>query len=140
MAKATLISERESEKDYQIPNGRIITLVLNEYENSISFKENGDEIGDEFRFIDENFDDENLGGTRYLLARMYSPISNSGLGRAAIEFFKDVTGAIIYARPNDGIVREDGSHLTEDAPGFVMKMIKEGLLIDTMEYENDDEF
>jgi hypothetical protein len=129
MPRATLINDRGDERDYQIPNGRIITLIYDEMDYSISFKENGKSIGDEFRFIDESMDEDGFGnGERYLLARMYSPIPQSGLGRAAVEFFIDMTGASIYTRPNDGIVRDDGSNLTENAPAFVSKLQVEGLI------------
>lgn len=69
---------------------------------------------------------------------MYSPIPQSGLGRAALEFFIDMTGASIYCRPNDGIVRDDGSHLTEVAPGFVHKMQQEGLIANWSDDFEDD--
>ncbi len=123
MAIALLLEDRGDERDYKIQGGRIITLVYDEFDSTITFKENDKEIGDEFRFIDENESFE-----RFLLARMYSPIPRSGLGRSAIEFFIDMTGATIYTKPHDGIVREDGSHLTEDAPLFVDKMQNEGLI------------
>lgn len=130
MKKAILIEEREFERDYQIQDGRIITLKYDDIEDTITFSENGESIGDEFSFVDEH---EN--GDRYLLARMYSPIPQSGLGRAALEFFIEMTDAIIYARQHDGIVRDDGSHLTGDAPIFVGKMQEAGLI------ENwDDDF
>lgn len=123
MPKAELLEDREFERDYLINNKRVITIIYDEFDTSFSFKENGRKIGDEFRFIDE-FEE----GEKYLLARMYSPIPKSGLGQAALEFFIDLTGAIIYTRPNDGITRDDGSHLTEDAPFFVGKMQKKGLI------------
>lgn len=129
MPRAKQINDRGNERDYQIAGDRIITLIYDEMDYSISFQENGQNIGDEFRFIEEDIDEDGFGnGERYLLARMYSPIKLSGLGRAAVEFFIDLTGASIYARPHDGIVRDDGSHLTEDAPFFVSKMQDEGLI------------
>ena len=129
MPRAILINDRIEERDYQIPNGRVFTLIYDELEFAINFKENGEYVGDEFRFIDESFDDEGFGnGKRFLLVRMYSPLTESGLGRAAIEFFIDMTGATIYTRPHDGIVRDDGSHLTGDAHNFVHKMQQEGLI------------
>ena len=123
MAKAILLNDNGDERDYRIPSGEIITLIFNEFDNTITFKQNNIYIGDEFKFKDED-EFEN----RYLLARMYSPIIKSGLGRAAIEFFKQMTGASIYTRPNDGVVRDDGSHLTEDACSFVCKMQQENLI------------
>ncbi|UOQ75156.1 hypothetical protein [Hymenobacter cellulosilyticus] len=129
MARATLISDRGNERDYQIRDGRIITLVYDDWDYSIRFKENNQYIGDEFRFIDEDVDEDGIGnGESYLLARMYSPVPKSGLGREAVKFFIDMTGARIYARPNDGQTRDDGSHLTEDAPGFVERMRGEHLI------------
>lgn len=127
MKKAILIKDNEFERDYLIHNGRIITLIYDEMDQSISFKENDKTIGDEFRFIDEDVDGYG-NGERFLLARMYSPEKKSGLGRAALEFFIDMTGASIYARPNDGIVLDDGSHLTGDAAIFVGKMQNYGLI------------
>lgn len=107
----------------------IITLIYDDMDQSISFKENGKTIGDEFRFIDEDIDEDGIGnGERFLLARMYSPEKKSGLGRSALEFFIDMTGASIYVRPHDGIVLDDGSHLTGDAPIFVGKMQEYGLI------------
>lgn len=125
MAKALLIADNGEERDYQIPGGQKVTLVYDDLDKSISFRIDGVKFSDEFRFIDESEDDD---GERYLLARMYSPIKNSGLGRAAIEYFIDMTGATIYTRSHDGIVRDDGSHLTGDAPSFVMKMQEEDLI------------
>lgn len=118
-----LIDDREFERDFRLDNGRIITIEFDEWSNSMKFKENGEYIGDEFIFIDE-WDT----GERFLLGRMYSPVKKSGLGREVIKFFIDITGASIYTRPHDGIVRDDGSHLTEEAPGFVRKMQEEGLI------------
>lgn len=135
MAKAILINDRELERDYQIYGKILITLKLEEDYSEITFYDSSDnKLDGEFGFIDES---EN--GDNYLLGRMYAPaeFKESGLGRAALEFFKGYTGFDVYARTHDGIVRDDGSHLTEDAPGFVMKMINEGLLTDTM---NDDDY
>ena len=131
MVKAELIYDRGYERDYRIASGNIITLVFDESEFSISFRENGEKIGDEFRFIDESSNEE-----RYLLARMYSPIKKEGLGRAVLEFFKYITDGSIYTRPNDNIKRDDQSHLTEDALYFVGKMQEEGLI--ECEQENYD--
>lgn len=123
MGNIKLIEDRELERDYQIFDGRIITLVFDEWDYTIKFKENGKAIGDEFRFIDV-FENEE----KYLLARMFSPIPKVGLGREVLKFFIEITGATIYTRQNDGIVRDDGSNLTGMAPIFVSKMQKEGLI------------
>lgn len=129
MPRATLINDREWERDYITPTGRMITLKLDEDLSQVTFWDGGNQLGNDrdFLFVESEGDNNS-----YLLARMYSPIVRSGLGRASLEFFKEITGAKIYTRPNDGIVRDDSTHLTGDAPIFVGKMIKEGLI------ENND--
>lgn len=135
MARAILVNDNDSERDYQITGGRIITLKLEADFSQITFWENGKQLGRDRDFL---FDDSETSNNSYLLARMYVPIKEAGLGRAALEFFKDYTQADVFARENDGQVRDDGSHLTEDAPGFVAKMIDEGILLDNSGDFNDD--
>lgn len=125
MSKTILKAEREFERDYQIKGGRIITIIFDEENESFNFKENGEIIGDKFRFIDYSVDGNRK---RFLIARMYSPIKLAGLGRAVLEFFIYLTEATIYAHQNEGIKKDDGSHLTEDALNFVSKMQKAGLI------------
>lgn len=78
----------------------------------------GRQVGEfEFKFLDPD----------YKLMRMYcNDAKSGGIGRAVLQFFKATTGADVYASTPDGQVRDDQSHLTEDAPGFVVKMIAEG--------------
>lgn len=52
---------------------------------------------------------------------------HKGIGTEAIKFFKEYYNSKIYSAPNDGIVRDDGSHLTNNAPSFVLKMQSIGL-------------
>lgn len=51
-----------------------------------------------------------------------------GIGRAALIFFKEYFGTKIFAAENDGQDRDDGSHLTMDAPSFIGKMRDEGIV------------
>ena len=44
---------------------------------------------------------------------------HAGIGSQMLEFVRDETGLPIVAANNDGIQRDDGSHLTGDGPGFV---------------------
>lgn len=124
---AVLIAEREWEKDFQISGGRIITLRLQDDWSEISFWENGEQLGSSgdqvFNFIEHEVIDG-----KYLLARMYCPVKNEGLGREAILMFIEYTGGTIYTRPPLTGELDDGSHLTEDAPGFVMRMQDEELI------------
>ena len=46
-----------------------------------------------------------------------------GIGRAALELFHEFAGGVpLVARDHDGQRRNDGSHLTGDAPAFVAAM------------------
>jgi hypothetical protein len=126
MAKAKLLSQEDMKRQYKLDSGKIITLKIDEELEEVTFWDvNNNQLGNDrdFLFIEDE-DREN----RFLLGRMYVPIKNNGLGRAAVEFFKEYTDSEIYARENDGITRDDGSHLTEDAPGFVHKLQEEGLI------------
>lgn len=137
MARAILVTDNGNERDYQITGGRVITLKLEDDLSQMTFWENGKQLGRDQDFL---FDDSESSNNSYLLARMYVPIKGAGLGRASLEFFKEYTEADVFARENDGQVRDDGSHLTEDAPGFVAKMIGEGLLLDNTSDFNDSDY
>jgi len=128
MARAERLEDNgnENERVFRLLNNRIITIRIND-DKEISYLENDIEIGnyDDFVFAEDEFNHSS-----YLLARMYVPITKQGLGRETIKFFSEYFDVSIWARGHDGIRRDDGSHLTEDAPGFVDKMIEEGLLVD----------
>ncbi len=133
MARAELIHENELERIYKVIGNTHVILKLEDDFSEIKFYNiKREKLDGEFNFIDETENYKN-----YLLARMYVPLQfkNLGLGRAALEFFTEYTGSSIYTRPNDGIVRNDGSHLTEEAPGFVSKMINEGLITDSFNHD-----
>lgn len=53
---------------------------------------------------------------------------HQGIGREILLRVKNISGLPIVTSDNDGLVREDGSHLTGDAPAFVAKMRKEGII------------
>ena len=46
-----------------------------------------------------------------------------GIGTEAFRLFRECTGAEVTFSENDGIMRDDGSHLTGDAPRFVASLI-----------------
>lgn len=51
-----------------------------------------------------------------------------GLGREGLRLLKAHAGLKIFAADDDGRVRDDGSHLTNDALFFVEKMRRESLI------------
>ncbi|MCB0377327.1 MAG: hypothetical protein KDD33_02450 [Bdellovibrionales bacterium] len=51
-----------------------------------------------------------------------------GIGTCALKFFKEEVGGRIFAAENNGETLDDGSHLTNDAPAFIQKMIDLGIV------------
>jgi hypothetical protein len=75
----------------------------------------------------------------YHLKRMYldqdgGAFKRCGIGRQALKFHNESFGCLFTAAPNDGQEREDGSHLTGDAPRFIRKMRDEGLVLQSEPY------
>lgn len=107
----------------KLGSGRTIEMRISDDFDEITFWENGEQLDGEFHLEADEYND-----AKFLLKRMYSPIKNQGLGKAALKFFIEVTDGVIWTRQDDGQVRDDGSHLTEDAPTFVKAMQKHGLI------------
>ena len=65
-----------------------------------------------------------------------------GIGEAALRFHIEMHGSIITATANDGIKRDDGSHLTGAGPAFVAAMQKKGIVAcdGSEHFEQDDEY
>lgn len=89
---------------------------------------------------------ESDGGAYYHIIRMHlddqkGSYRHQGIGRQALKFHKEIFQAPLTTSNNDGIRKDDGSHLTGDAPEFIAKMRAEGIVescaIDSSD-ENDD--
>lgn len=110
---------------YKLISGEEITITFDEDELSILvISEAGEKIGN------INLREEGKG---YYITWMYldqlgPKYKYQGIGRKCLTFFKTAYQTNLYAAPDDGIVREDGSHLTGDAPGFISKMRDEGIV------------
>lgn len=127
MKKTKILNENGSSQTVLLSNDKIITISLSDDDYSVSFWEDGVEIGgyEDFSFMEDEYK-PNL----FLLARMFLPFRRSGLGTATVKFFKKYFDATIYVRPNDGYERTDGSNLTGDAPSFVSHLIALNLIED----------
>lgn len=53
---------------------------------------------------------------------------HKGIGREALKYHQEIYGLPITASDNDGLRKDDGSHLTGDAPYFVEKMRDECII------------
>lgn len=52
-----------------------------------------------------------------------------GIGRECVRRMSDIFSLPVSAADNDGMRRDDGSHLTGDAPAFVEALKREGLIL-----------
>jgi hypothetical protein len=129
MAQATLIKEDQNSRIYRNSKGQSIKVEMDDDQQVFTIYDfSSNELG-EFIFKELDF------GRGYKLIRMYcNEVKQTGIGRAILEYFREAVGSPIYVSPNDGITRNDGSHLTEDAPSFVQHMIAEKLIDG---YENE---
>ncbi len=121
-------------KTVRLRNNETVTMKLTEEWDEITFWQGDRKLSGEFEFIVDDDDDY-----RFLLARMYAPFKHNGLGREALEFFIEETGATIWTREPFGPKYDDGSYLTEDAPAFVSKMQKLGLIEEWDYYDEEPE-
>lgn len=116
--------------DYQLPSGEIVKVSTDIAGTEISVTNSrGEQIGR----IELDSREDASGRQEFFLTWGYLDMKGEqykrqGIGRAALKFHHEMFGAPIYAQSDDGVRRDDGSHLTQDAPGFVAAMRKEGLI------------
>lgn len=122
MATAQLVKEEDNFRIYKNSKGQLFKFIL-ENETELLIEEvDGNYVG-EFEFQELDY------SSGYKIMRMYTnQHKNTGLGSAALQYFLDVFGGPLFTSPDDGIPRDDGSHLTEDAPSFVHHMKAKGII------------
>lgn len=103
--------------------------MIDDLFESISVKNTEDkEVGRiEFREISDEY------RTCYKITCMYMDLIDRSykkkeIGREALQFFKDTIKPPIIVAEDDGMRKNNGSHLTGDAPAFVSKMQNEGVI------------
>lgn len=123
MATAALVEDSDAFRIYRNSKGQLFRFILEDCSELLIEDMDGKHIG-EFEFEDRgNY------GSGYKIMRMYTnQYKNTGLGSAALEYFLDIYGGPLFTSPNDGNRRDDGSHLTEDAPSFVSHMQEKGII------------
>lgn len=121
------INDNGETRDIQIKNGETVTLKIDDHEHTVTaLNGSNQEIGSlEFSNVDD-FDKYKL---RWMyLDKLGNQYKKMGIGTAAILFDKDFFDCAVYADYNDGIPKDDGSHLTQDAPSFVGKLRDQGII------------
>lgn len=129
MATAEFVTGEDNYRIYRNSDGLLFKMILETEDELLIQDMNGVQIG-EFEFQELDY------GNGYKIMRMYTnEYKNTGLGSAALSYFLEIYDGPLYTSPHDGLTRDDGSHLTEDAPSFVMHMQAKGII-----YGNSDRF
>jgi hypothetical protein len=119
----------ELQKEIQNKNGRTVVIkLLDSGETIRAERPDGQEIGR----IELLYIEDDIGGYYYIKWMYFDLLDASytrqGIGRAALFFHKETFDLPLVVADDDGHQRDDGSHLTGDAPAFVARMLKEGLV------------
>ena len=122
------------QETFRLGDNRSVVITVNEFDYAVTVTDAEDDsklVGDmEFRLIEghgHGFPDE-LRLTRAYLDKSGSAYKRQGIGRRCLQLVREASELEITAAEDDGQRKDDGSHLTGDAPGFVARMRDEGLI------------
>jgi hypothetical protein len=126
--------EEENRKiPVKINNGKTVTVTLYASDGALNYSvfaktEEGEEIGSfEFRHIEEEQNEYLLLCCIFLEGKA-GIFKRKGIGREILLYAKELYDIPIFAPPSDRTKSDDGCYLIGDGPGFVEKMIKEGII------------
>lgn len=128
MNNLILIEDNDLSRTYELTSGEHVIITLDEdYREILVESYDGEYIGKIELDCDHDYD------PTCKIVWMYLDGQNGrylhkGIGREALKFLKEYSGCQIITEDDNGIKRDDGSHLTGDAPVFVNKMRKEGII------------
>lgn len=125
----------ELNKTFITKDGRQVEIWLDDDGEGILVKSQcGGDVGRFELSLREEYNTEYYYITWMYLDLKDSSYTKQGIGKAALEFHREVFKTPILAAENDGLKKQDGSHLTQDAPAFVGRMRQLGII-----YSNDSE-
>ncbi|MBQ0745268.1 MAG: hypothetical protein KBT82_01995 [Marinobacter sp.] len=122
-----VISSNELTQRCRLSDGRLVDIEIDDTGLEITVTAvNGAKLG--------SIELQDTEPGHYYLTWMYldqdgGAFRRCGIGRQALKFHHESFGCLFTAAPNDGRQREDSSHLTGDARGFIQKMRDEGLVL-----------
>jgi hypothetical protein len=105
---------------------REIRLELDDCECSVSAYNSDNQCIGKIEFADDGFGNHKI--MRAFLDELGTEYLRCGIGTEIVKFYKDRMGCPVYASDHDGIVQEDGSHLTGDAPAWVAHLKRKKIL------------
>ena len=118
------------EAAYRCKDGREVRIYIDDDADFLTTVRDGDgrEIGRfEFNWIDD-LNGDYLKLCWAYLDRLDPSYLRQGIGRECLKRVKEFSDLAIVAEDHDGVQRDDGSHLTNDAPSFVEQMRREHLI------------
>ena len=121
-----------TKETYQLDDGRCVIIEVDDldYRVTVTAHPSGENIGHmTFLLIETpagSLDELHL--AEACLDKAGLDYLRKGIGRRCLHLIREVHGLPITASEDDGLRRQDGSHLTGDAPRFVAKMREEGLI------------
>jgi hypothetical protein len=121
------MNQKDSDENtFKARNGKTYTIELDD-DSEVIVKLDGMEVG-VFNLHFVEHDHPSLG--HYYITNMEIEPNHKmqGIGTEILKRHKQQYGLSIRAAENDGQRRDDGSHLTGDAPGFVSRMKERGLI------------
>lgn len=120
--------------EHNCKNGETVTIQYNdECEKFIAFNEKNQNIGSIYLATRQelsyrNEPKEYLYITNAHLDELGHQYKRQGIGQRCLEIAIETTSLCIYAAIHDGNQRDDGSHLTGDAPSFINRMEEKGII------------
>jgi hypothetical protein len=112
------------EEIFTINDGRQVKIKVDDMDYKATVLTSpGDKIIGSLEFREIGSPEENfLKITNAFLDRKDGSYLRQGIGRRCLTIVAEISGLKIIASDDDGIRKDDGSHLTGDAPGFIAKM------------------
>jgi hypothetical protein len=119
------MKNHEFQTKFKMSNGEEVDIVIDEDANKVNvFNQKEEEIGSiDYRIIDN----EHYEYIRLTHMSLDIEYVRKGIGRECLKLLKEY-GLPVTAAYDDGIRKDDGSHLTGDAVYFIQTMRNEGLV------------
>lgn len=123
----TLLKEDENIREYRLTSGEKIKIEIDEWSYEVKVTNSNDKEIGRIEFKYDDYEDAHKIIWMYL-DKLGDNYKRQGIGKECVKFYKEFFDCRVYAEQNDGIRKDDGSHLTGDAPGFVQSLRDQGII------------
>lgn len=114
---------------FKCKNGTVVDIEVDDFSYEVEvYGPNRMKLGGmRFHHV-QDYNDDALKLTWAYLDEAGPSYLRQGIGRECLRRMHEVSCMPLFSENHDGIIRDDGSHLTGDAPAFVDKMRDEKLI------------